>query len=198
MLAALRSRLTSAHVIAVVALVFALGGFAVARIPSRDGTITACYEKKKGTLRVIDEKKKCSRKSERKLTWNKQGRAGSDGLAGSPGRPGDPGLAGTARAYGLVARDGTLDPNIRKNATVTRVASGAYCITLDASVDASKTRAVATLDHTTADTNAIVNVASSFPGCSGNSTVVETANLTTVTGTGAGTASDQGFFFAVP
>jgi hypothetical protein len=69
-------------VVACIALVLAAGGFAVAAIPGPDGVIAGCFKKKKGTLRVVDTRKKC-RKGERRLTWNQKGVPGERGPAGS-------------------------------------------------------------------------------------------------------------------
>lgn len=66
----------------------------MAAIPGRDGTITACYAKSNGALRVVDAKKKCSRR-EKRLTFNQQGRDGRDGTAGAPGQNGTNGTNGT-------------------------------------------------------------------------------------------------------
>ena len=79
---------------AFLALVFAMGGFAVAANQSAKSTqIKACYSKKTGELRVLKAKKRC-RRSERRLSWNKRGRSGTPGVAGPPGPAGPAGPAG--------------------------------------------------------------------------------------------------------
>jgi hypothetical protein len=60
-------------VISFIALVLAMGGFAAASIPGRGGAISACYQDKGGSLRVIDGARKgssgkCGRK-ETALSW---------------------------------------------------------------------------------------------------------------------------------
>jgi hypothetical protein len=82
-----RGGIGSAHVLALVAIVLAAGGFAVAAIPSGNGTIKGCFKKSgkaKGTLRVIDERARCKR-TERQLTWNQRGVPGAPGAPGAPG-----------------------------------------------------------------------------------------------------------------
>jgi hypothetical protein len=58
---------TPAMVVALLALLIAASGAAVAAIPS-NGTITACYVKSNGALRVIDTGQTCTSK-ETQLTW---------------------------------------------------------------------------------------------------------------------------------
>jgi hypothetical protein len=71
---------------AVVVLVLAAGGLAVAAVSSSSGQIKACASKKTGALRVI-AKGKCA-KSERSVAWQKQGVAGPAGAAGAAGPAG--------------------------------------------------------------------------------------------------------------
>jgi hypothetical protein len=61
-------RPSAATLIAVVALVFAIGGFAVAAIPEKDGTIHGCYKTSGGNLRVVRTAKCPS--GEKSLAWN--------------------------------------------------------------------------------------------------------------------------------
>jgi hypothetical protein len=76
---------------AVMLLVVTTGlGVAAAAIPdSSTGIISACYQKQRGMLRVIDAKAGGTcRKSEKPLSWSQrgpQGPAGSTGPAGPPG-----------------------------------------------------------------------------------------------------------------
>src|SRR3954452_18271205 len=63
-------RPSPAMVVAIVALVLAAGGFAVAAIPSADGTIHGCYKKDGGALRVVKGAGGC-KASERALSWNR-------------------------------------------------------------------------------------------------------------------------------
>jgi type VI protein secretion system component Hcp len=80
-------------VVATVALIAAATGFAAASIPGARGTITACYSKKTGALRVVDETKKC-KASERRLTFASSGLPGPTGETGSPGPAGPAGETG--------------------------------------------------------------------------------------------------------
>jgi hypothetical protein len=70
-------RPSPAMVVALLALLIAASGAAVAAIPSQDGTITACRDNKTGTLRVINAEggQTCSSR-ETQLAW-KNGLAGS-------------------------------------------------------------------------------------------------------------------------
>jgi hypothetical protein len=68
-------RPTPAMAVALLALLIAASGAAVAAIPSGDGTIRACYAKNSGALRVIDTAQTCTSK-EILLTW-KNGLPGS-------------------------------------------------------------------------------------------------------------------------
>jgi hypothetical protein len=69
-------RPTPAMAVALLALLIAASGAAVAAIPSGDGTITACYDKRSGALRVIDAASQACASKETQLTW-KSGLAGS-------------------------------------------------------------------------------------------------------------------------
>jgi hypothetical protein len=71
---------------AVVVLVLAVGGLAVAAVSSSPAQIKACASKKTGALRVI-AKGKCT-KSEKAVAWQKQGVAGPAGAAGAAGPAG--------------------------------------------------------------------------------------------------------------
>ena len=120
-------RPSPAMVVATVALVAAATGFAAASIPDSKGTITACYSKKTGALRVIDEAQKC-KSSERRLTFaskgvpgsngepggtgaqGPQGEPGPQGLKGDRGEKGDRGDAGTPGAPGAQGPSGGPPP----------------------------------------------------------------------------------------
>jgi type VI protein secretion system component Hcp len=95
----------------------ALGGgaaFAVAAIPGSDGTISACYttvpgpSSPYGALRVIDPTNTTSTNpneyscgiSEKTISWNQRGPAGSAGPAGSSGPVGATGRTGNTGAVG--------------------------------------------------------------------------------------------------
>ena len=103
MLARLRSHLTYANVGVTVALVLAGTGFAVAAIPGSDGVIHGCYQKKRGTLRVVKQGKRC-KGSEKALAWNQQGRPGTDAQFNGVGAGGD--LSGSYPNPALAAPEG--------------------------------------------------------------------------------------------
>ena len=123
---------------AFLALVFAMGGFAVAANQSatKSTQIKACYSKKTGELRVLKPKKRCKR-SERALKWNKAGRrgppgaSGPEGPAGATGATGPEGPAGTDAQFNGAAAGGVLtgtfpNPGLADNAlTAAQIAPGA-------------------------------------------------------------------------
>src|SRR2546423_8212482 len=82
-------RPSPAMVIALLALVLAMGGFAVAQSGrGSGGTIRGCADKKTGVLRVLKARGKCNRR-ERAISWQQQG---PQGVAGSPGTAGRAGV----------------------------------------------------------------------------------------------------------
>jgi hypothetical protein len=108
MLAKARSRIalpSASMLVALCALVSAVGGVAVAAIPnSATEVITGCYGPLAGNLRVINAQvgQKCT-SAEKTLTWNQEGKpgtAGADGAAGAKGDEGEPGTPGVAGAKG--------------------------------------------------------------------------------------------------
>jgi hypothetical protein len=88
-----------AMLVALIALVLAIGGTAIAAIPGQDGSISACYRMKGGALRVIAAGKSCA-KGERQIAWNQRGPSGPRGDAGVPGSRGDAGERGPQGAPG--------------------------------------------------------------------------------------------------
>jgi hypothetical protein len=79
---------------AAVAAVTVGTGVATGAIPGNDGTVTACYTTKNGTLRVIDaESGAACAKGEQQLSWNQQGPAGPAGAKGDKGDTGPQGAA---------------------------------------------------------------------------------------------------------
>lgn len=77
---------TAALAIAGIRVLAVLPGVASGSIPAPDGTYTACYQKKSGSLKLIDAGKRiCSPGTEVQVTWNQM----------APGSP-----AGTSGAYG--------------------------------------------------------------------------------------------------
>ena len=96
-----RKRTVGLSVTAAVALVVA-GGVAYGAIPAADGTITACYAKSGGAMRVIDVKKgQACTTSEKVLTLNQQGPIGPSGADGAAGAQGQTGPAGPTGPQGV-------------------------------------------------------------------------------------------------
>jgi hypothetical protein len=80
--------------LAFAALLAACGGIAVAATSSGQ-VIRACANKKTGALRLAS---KC-RRSERSVSWNKEGVPGPRGVTGATGAPGAVGAAGANRRH---------------------------------------------------------------------------------------------------
>ena len=72
-------RPSPAIAIALAALVVALGGAAFAAIPDSNGVIHACYQKRSGELRVVEDSQDCRRNREQPIEWNQQGPPGPPG-----------------------------------------------------------------------------------------------------------------------
>src|SRR3954470_15342075 len=113
----MRRRFLSARTLLVVtAAALAAGGAGVATgaIPDGSGTITACYGKVGGVLRVVDTEKSqhCAANLETQLVLNQKGPAGPPGPKGDPGRDGatgDPGPKGDKGDKGDPGAGGSLD-----------------------------------------------------------------------------------------
>lgn len=86
-------------VIALTAVVAVAGGMVVANIPAANGTITGCYHKNNGQLRVVESASQCN-PSELALTWQQQGPPGPQGPIGPQGATGPQGLTGPAGPQG--------------------------------------------------------------------------------------------------
>ena len=83
-----------AMVVALLALVAAMGGLAIAANQSATTQkIRACYSKKTGDLRIVKGTQRC-RRNEQALRWNKRGRRGVAGPAGTKGDQGEQGPKG--------------------------------------------------------------------------------------------------------
>jgi hypothetical protein len=101
-----RFRPSPALVVAVTALVVALGGVAYATIPDSGGVIHGCYLKRTGSLRVIDPSRgeRCTR-AETSIPWNQTGPRGAIGRAGRQGKTGATGPQGPAGPAGAPGAD---------------------------------------------------------------------------------------------
>lgn len=97
-------------VIALSAVAALAGGIAVAAsIPAADGTITGCYHKNNGQLRVVESATQCN-PSELALTWQQEGPEGPQGPQGPVGPQGPAGPQGAAGPQGLVGPAGPAGP----------------------------------------------------------------------------------------
>jgi hypothetical protein len=117
MLIRLRSRMgvpSPATVIALIALVVALGGVTYAAIPSGDGTVSGCYSTASGALRVVDAGKdeKC-RSGERAIAWKTGEDVRSDDIADGQVRGADlaPGSVGRSKLAGNAVNGGKVADN---------------------------------------------------------------------------------------
>jgi hypothetical protein len=130
-----------------------------------------------------------------------QGLRGPTGPQGVQGVQGIQGIAGTARAYGLVNGPGTAVTRSKNVVSITHPNTGQYCITLDPSVPASTTGAVAMPDYasdSTLGTN-IAHVEFYSPSlCAGNTISFLTWEVTANGTSLVNTAQDQPFFFVIP
>ncbi|MCW2778232.1 MAG: Collagen triple helix repeat-containing protein [Frankiales bacterium] len=82
---------------------------AVAQIPASNGTITTCYARSGGSLRVSDDSQAC-KSGETRLTWAQAGAAGALGPQGPAGPAGPVGPAGTTGALGPQGPTGAVGP----------------------------------------------------------------------------------------
>jgi hypothetical protein len=64
------------------------GAIAYAQVPSTDGTITGCYMKSGGAIRIIDAPSQKCKSGETQLTWNQHGNPGTNGTDGNDGTNG--------------------------------------------------------------------------------------------------------------
>jgi hypothetical protein len=96
-------------VIALTAVVAGAGGLVIASIPAPDGTITGCYHKENGQLRVVESASQCN-PSELALTWQQQGPAGPQGPIGPQGPAGPQGATGPQGLTGPAGPEGPAGP----------------------------------------------------------------------------------------
>ncbi len=69
---------------------------AFAAVPQADAaTLYACVKKEGGAMRLVGEKTRCHRRSERKVSWSTTGPAGRNGANGKNGTNGTNGANGT-------------------------------------------------------------------------------------------------------
>ena len=88
-------------------LTIAIGGFAVASIPTSNGTFHGCYQKTgldKGDLRIIDPSNTTCRANETAISRNQQGQPGVPGATGPSGPAGPAGSQAPPGLPVLLAR----------------------------------------------------------------------------------------------
>ena len=169
-------RISPSLIVAVVAIVLALGGtgYAALKLPRnsvgqaqlRQGAVTSA-KVRNGSLRAVDfargqlpagprgQAGPRGSSGSRGPTGNtgsrgRTGASGRTGPAGINGATGPAGPAGMTRAYGVVKADGTLVAAKSKNLTATRVPAqvGTYCVTPTAAagIDPATVQPAATAD----------------------------------------------------
>jgi hypothetical protein len=121
-------RLSPALLVALGIVAVATGGIAWATIPDSSGVIHGCYQKNKGTLRVIDtDQGQTCDSTEQALSWNQtgpqgpvgpQGPLGPQGPAGPQGPKGETGPQGPAGPAGPQGMQGSQGPAGPSNASV--------------------------------------------------------------------------------
>jgi hypothetical protein len=135
-----------------------------------------------------------------------QGPAGATGPQGPKGDPGAQGPAGSARAWGYVRKDGTLDPN-RHSANVTSVNTfaatpGKFCISIDGLTPGNTAVMLAGVDYendatsASTKTKAFVETKATSYQCATGQWNVQTMTLNASTSTL--TLENQPFFFMIP
>jgi len=102
--------ISRSRLVVVTALVVAVGTATTvwAAVPGDDGTISACYAKKGGKLRIVKAGKTC-KKRERALAWSQTGPAGAPGAKGPAGPKGQKGDPGTPSVVYSAEGGGLLD-----------------------------------------------------------------------------------------
>ena len=126
--------------ITAVGFVLAAVGAAVtwATIPAADGTISVCYAKKSGRLRVVDGT--VCKKKETALAWNQAGQTGPPGAPGAPGASGaDTRIFAFVQTFSCCGGSGMLlDPPLLRHASgitaATREGAGQYTVTVNRNV----------------------------------------------------------------
>jgi hypothetical protein len=105
----IRGKLSYANVAAMLALVFAMSGGAIAATGgfSSNGTLQGCVGSS-GVLRLVKPGKKCN-KGQTAVAWSREGpsgRPGANGAKGATGAAGAPGAPGAKGVEGLKGLDG--------------------------------------------------------------------------------------------
>ena len=130
-----RTLIKPAFVVAVAVGALAVGGIAYATIPDSNGVIHGCYQKKQGTLRVIDtdQAQTCS-SSETQLDWNQTGPQGQPGQQGPPG-PTGPSDIWSVDGYDAGNKNVPPAPNEEVLATTATLPAGSYFVQAETSLE---------------------------------------------------------------
>jgi hypothetical protein len=131
----LRHRLTSAHLIGVLALFLALGGGAYAAASLLPKNSVGSAQLKKGAVTPS----KLSRSTVKKLA-GARGRPGIQGVRGAQGLKGDSGAAGPSDIYAAGASSGALTTSYTQVASIT-VPAGQYLLQAKTTIFASSMNA---------------------------------------------------------
>jgi hypothetical protein len=152
--AALRSCLTFANVVALLALFVALGGSSYAAITLSNNSVKSQHIAKGAVKRAdiargaVNSAKVANGSLSRvdfKAGELPKGDPGPTGPQGSQGPQGPQGPAGSVRAWGHVFSSGSIAGSAGVK-SVTQPSSGLYCIVLDDSIDPATTTMIATPD----------------------------------------------------
>jgi len=216
---ALRERATYANVMSTMAVFIALGGaaYAVSKLPKDSvgakqiaKNAVRSSEIKAGAVKTGEVRDGSLLGADFASGQLPAGARGATGPTGPHGATGAAGAPGTARAYGLVSTTAPFLAATRsKNvASVTNPSAGTYCVTLDASIDATKVAPIVTPNFSNDDTDGGPPASSddqSFVEARSDSTGCPTGTLSFETGfseMGApaegNTNQNEGFFFAIP
>jgi hypothetical protein len=203
-----RHRPSGAMIVAIIAVVMAMGGSAVA------ASLITSKQIKNGTIQLVDISKKAQKSLKGKAgatgpqgPVGPAGPAGAAGQTGPKGDKGDTGAPGTARAYAHVLADGTVDTQRSKNVTgASNPATGRYCITVDPSIDVSTTAPTVSPDYSTTLVATIAYTATTgtFFSCPTGTVQVDIARIAeSGSPTAQGTEETEnpaegGFFLIVP
>jgi len=100
----IRRHLSYANVAATLALVFAMGGGAIAATGgfSSGGKLQACVNEE-GRMKLLQAGQHC-KKGQKGVSWNQVGPAGAPGATGATGAPGAPGAPGPIGHEGLTGK----------------------------------------------------------------------------------------------
>jgi hypothetical protein len=115
------TRRSTSLVLAVLAVLAAVGGTAYATIPASDGTIYGCYNPTTAKvppypLSVVDRTTDCTSGGGTLLPWSQTGPAGQPGPAGPAGPAGPPGPQGASGSSGTPAPGSVGTAQLQKGA----------------------------------------------------------------------------------